>query len=95
MSFAFYLLATHQAVQENLFKEIQASQNDSDSRLETSEGRISLDMLKNMPYLNGVVFESMRLFPAVPVDVKKAARESMLPNGAIMPKGTVVTFEPL
>ena len=52
-------------------------------------------MLKKMPYLDGVVFEALRLFPAVPVDAKQAAVDDVFPNGAMVSKGTLVYYEVL
>ena len=92
MSFAFFLLASHKDVQEKLHAEIESAFEKADEEKEASEGRATFDM--KMPYLDGVVFESMRLFPAVSVDLKQAARDSVLPNGVAVPKGTIMTFEP-
>ena len=94
MSFAFFLLASHEDVQEKLHAEITSAFEKADEEKEATEGRATFDMFKKMPYLDGVVFESMRLFPAVTVDLKQAARESVLPNGVVVPKGTIMTFEP-
>lgn len=58
-----------------------------------TNGRVTFDMLKKMPYLDGVVFEVLRLFPAVPVDAKEAARDDVLPNGVMVPKGTIMFYE--
>ena len=52
-------------------------------------------MLKKMPYLDGVVLETLRLFPPVAFDTKEASRDNVLPNGAVIKKGTRMIFEVL
>ena len=88
------MLAAHQKVQEKLYKEIVMAFKQAKKEKEPGNGRATFDMFKRMPYLDGVVFETIRLFPAVPVDPKQAARDSLLPNGVVVPEGTVITFEP-
>ena len=51
------------------------------------------DMLKKMPYLDGVIFETFRLFPAGNYDTREAARDDILPNGVRVPKGTHIDYE--
>ena len=81
------MLATHQIVQEKLHEEII-------SAFDGKAVRVRFGMLKRMPFLDAVVFETLRLFPPVPIEMKQAARDTKLPNGVGVEKGTVVTFEP-
>merc|ERR1719469_633401 len=47
-----------------------------------------------MPYLNGVIYESLRLHPPVPFDDKTAFEDDVFPNGTKVPRGTVCVFLP-
>ena len=86
MSFAFYLLASHPEIQEKLYDEIKEVFEDTGTEEKREVGshapkRVTLDMLKKMPYLDGVVFETLRLFPAANFDARETARDDILPNG--------------
>lgn len=85
MSWMFFELAQNQDVQEKLIKEID----------EKLEGRApSLEDLdpSRMPYLNGVLFETLRLHPPVPIDTKKASRDINYIDGTVVPKGTAFLY---
>ena len=88
MSFAFYLLSLHPHIQQELCSEISRT-------LKQEEERVTFDTLKKMPYLDGVVLETLRLFPPVALDLKEASRDNVLPNGAAIKKGTMMSFEVL
>ena len=47
-----------------------------------------------LPYLHAVVYESLRLWPPVPVDSKIAQVDDVLPGGWRVPKGTTLVFCP-
>lgn len=47
-----------------------------------------------MKLLQNVVMETLRLFPPVPVDIKAAAVDDILPGGHPIPAGTRVSFDP-
>ena len=94
LSFAFFLLATHTEIQDRVYNEIIQVFNEAEEEKEDAHGRVTFEMLKKMPYLDGIVFEVLRLFPAVPLDPKQAARDSVLPNGAVVKKGTIMVYEP-
>lgn len=103
------MLAGHQDVQDKLAMEIEKAfaavgeknvehKEEASAFLDTDElnpaqRRVTFDMLKEMPYLDGVVFEALRLFPPVAFDPKQAVRDDVLPNGIKVPKGTVIVYE--
>ena len=47
-----------------------------------------------MPYLQGVVYEALRLWPPVAVDSKFAFADDVLPGGFRVPKGTQLVWSP-
>eukprot|EP00434_Breviolum_minutum_P005220 symbB.v1.2.004601.t1/scaffold259.1/size252385/3 len=47
-----------------------------------------------MPYLNGVFYETLRLWPPVPQDSKIAFSDDVLPDGTKVPKNTMLLFMP-
>lgn len=95
MSFACYLLAVHPEKQDRLYNEILKYGKDVEVKeKDEEEGKQSFDSFKEMPYLDAIIFETLRLFPPVPIDVKEATSDDVLPNGVKIGKGTVVVFEP-
>lgn len=66
----FYRLGRHPEIQEKLYNEIHLA-------LEGNEP--SYDALKNLPYLDAVVHETLRLHPPVPADPKYCVKDDVLP----------------
>ena len=92
------MLASHTEIQDKLYDEIKKGFKDieteeKNSLSSTAEKRVTFDMLKKMPYLDGVIFETLRLFPAGNYDTREAARDNILPNGVRVPKGTQIDYE--
>jgi len=84
LSWMFYLLATHPDLQQRVSEEVLRC-----------VPRGTMPTLKdlhhaNMPLLNAILFETLRLHPAVPVMLKEAAVDTVLPGGQKVPQGTKV-----
>lgn len=77
MSWAIYELSRHPHAVRRLRTEILETVGpyDDGNRLPTYEH------LKNMPYLRAVLNETLRLYPAVPFNVRVALRDTTLPRG--------------
>ncbi|KAL2137993.1 hypothetical protein VTI28DRAFT_7681 [Corynascus sepedonium] len=72
MSAAFFELARQPAIQAKLRAEIEGQLN----------GRLpSYDDLKGMTYLNWFIKETLRLYPPVPLNIRVANKDTMLPVG--------------
>ncbi|CAH0393419.1 unnamed protein product [Bemisia tabaci] len=85
-SFAILMLALHQDVQRKVTTEL-AEIFGSDCRPP------SYDDLQRMAYLECVIKETMRLFPALPVMARVAQQNTTLSDNSFLPKGcTVVAF---
>lgn len=67
-----HLLSIHQDVQKNLRKEVVEA-------YETYGGDLDYDTLMNLPLLNGLVRETLRLWPPVPMLARRALRDAVLP----------------
>ncbi|CAE6440604.1 unnamed protein product [Rhizoctonia solani] len=90
LTFAVYILAENPAIMTRLRDEILG-------RLGTSN-HPTPDDLKEMKYLRAVLNETLRLFPAVPVNVRAAAKNTVLKvNGKqyYIPAGTRMTWSTL
>eukprot|EP01118_Nematostelium_gracile_P006103 TRINITY_DN1952_c0_g2_i1.p1 TRINITY_DN1952_c0_g2~~TRINITY_DN1952_c0_g2_i1.p1 ORF type:complete len:503 (+),score=120.94 TRINITY_DN1952_c0_g2_i1:62-1570(+) len=80
-TFVLYLLAQNPKVEKKLLQEIE-------NELHGIEP--DFDNMKNLKYLEAVIDETLRLFPAVPYDPKRAVEDDVLPDGTKVRKGTVV-----
>jgi cytochrome P450 len=87
LSWACYLLAKHPELQRTLREEIHhALPEDMDIK--------SVDLastLEPLPYLNGIMNETLRLYPTVPLTMRQAIRDTDLAGQAI-PKGVTVVL---
>jgi len=88
LSWMFYILSTNLEVQQKLIAEI-------DSKVPSGTPPTLKQLTaSNMPYLNGVLYEALRLYPPVPFDAKTAYADDVLPDGSKVAKGTTMWFLP-
>ena len=76
------LLALHPDVQQRVFEEVQSILGDEDRPVEAED-------LSKMEYLDWVIKESLRLFPAGSVIPRRASQDTTV-GGFVVPKGSVV-----
>ncbi|XP_076416789.1 lithocholate 6-beta-hydroxylase-like [Peromyscus maniculatus bairdii] len=81
ISFVMYQMATHPAVQKKLQDEID--------RALPNKAPVTYDALMNMEYLDMVVNETLRLYPAAN-RLERISKKDVEINGVFIPKGTVV-----
>lgn len=88
LSWLFLMLAKHPLVSKTLREEVD--------RCCPKGQHPSFDCVKEsaMPYLNAVVWETLRLFPPVAADPKIAAADDVLPDGTFVPKGAEIAYLP-
>lgn len=86
LSWMFYILATNPEIQKKLHAEIDAK------FVADKVPTIQSVSSSELPYLNGVLYETLRLYPPVPVDGKKAVNDDVLPDGSKVPAGTQMAF---
>nr|XP_022918003.1 probable cytochrome P450 6a13 [Onthophagus taurus] len=82
-SFCLYELAHDQDIQDKLREEIR-------SKIKENGGKITYDGIMEMKYLDQVVNEALRKYPPVHVLPRRCTENCVLPNGALIEKGTKV-----
>ncbi|KAJ6838996.1 cytochrome P450 704C1-like isoform X2 [Iris pallida] len=96
LTWFFYLICKQPLVQEKIAAEIQDS-----LRISAGEGRDidsfcailnDHEVVDRMHYLHAAITETLRLYPAVPVDGKSAQEDDVLPDGFKVKKGDVVNY---
>ncbi|KAG2345548.1 cytochrome P450 [Suillus weaverae] len=84
---ALYMLAKHPHIQEQLRAEICGAMaayqvfdvNHSHAKDESGSARLSYDVLMNLPLLNAVVRETLRLYPSLPVLTRRTTEAASIP----------------
>lgn len=84
LAFIFYLLVVNPAVQEKLIQEI-------DQFYLRNPGSTLFEAAQSIEYVDMVVQESLRMYPAAPIAARKTARNIEI-NGQIFPKGCAVVL---
>ncbi|TLD30129.1 cytochrome P450 alkane hydroxylase-like protein [Venturia nashicola] len=90
LSWTFFLLVRHPKVMSKLRAEVSSHDTSNLSR----------STLRNMPYLQNVLNETLRLYPSVPVNTRTAIDDTILPTGGgpdrkspvFIPKGSAIAY---
>ncbi|EXB38478.1 Cytochrome P450 94A1 [Morus notabilis] len=84
----FYLISQHPEVEQKIREE-------SDRVMGSGSDEVpDFGEMGEMHYLHAAIHESMRLYPPVQFDSKFCQEDDVLPDGALVRKGTRVTFHP-
>ncbi|KAG0607846.1 hypothetical protein M758_8G059500 [Ceratodon purpureus] len=57
-------------------------------------GLFNFDSLLRLPYLHACILETLRLYPAVPMDPKSIVDDDILPDGTAVKKGGMIMYAP-
>ncbi|KDO20241.1 hypothetical protein SPRG_14487 [Saprolegnia parasitica CBS 223.65] len=76
---ALYCVATHPHVEAILVDELGTAE-------------ISFESIASSVYLDAVVRETLRLFPPVPIELKCAVADDVLPDGTYVPQGAMLEY---
>lgn len=100
LSFLYYELASHPEVQQRLIEELK---DYNGGEFIASDDYHPQDYLKieNLPFMNAVIDETFRVFPAIPgQEPRVAPKKGMIWRGSqetpkcVVPGGTVITMQP-
>ncbi|MQL82170.1 hypothetical protein Taro_014630 [Colocasia esculenta] len=96
LSWFFFLLCKHPSVQAKIAQEVVGAVRDGETASSFKEfaANITEDALEKMQYLHAALSETLRLYPAVPLDPKVCFSDDTLPDGYDVRRGEVITFQP-
>ncbi|KAK6920239.1 Cytochrome P450 [Dillenia turbinata] len=95
LSWFIYMLCKHPAIQEKVAQEIKNSTNVTDyTNYAGFAANLSEDALEKMHYLHAAITETLRLYPAAPVDAKECFSDDILPDGYNVKKGDTIAYQP-
>ncbi|KAH9614706.1 hypothetical protein KSS87_014102 [Heliosperma pusillum] len=98
LSWFIYMLCKHPQVQEKVAQEVRKVTNtenvQSDGNYSEFTANLSEESLEKLHYLHAAVTETLRLYPAVPVDAKTCFSDDTLPDGYSVKKGDMMAYQP-
>ncbi|KAH9608696.1 hypothetical protein KSS87_006268 [Heliosperma pusillum] len=95
LSWFIYMLCKHPEVQEKVAKELRnVTSMESGSNYEQLTANLREESLERLHYLHAALTETLRLYPAVPVDAKICFSDDTLPDGYSVKKGDMVAYQP-
>ncbi|KAK9747669.1 hypothetical protein RND81_02G007400 [Saponaria officinalis] len=92
LTWFFWLIHKNKEAEKEILKELKnrGKQGNKTEHLNSSV----FEQVKQMVYTQAALCETMRLFPPVPVDIREAVSDDILPDGTLVKKGTWVTYHP-
>ncbi|XP_008803291.2 cytochrome P450 704C1-like [Phoenix dactylifera] len=95
LSWFFYMLCKNPSIQEKISQEVkEVTEANEDANFDEFAKCITDESLNKMHYLHASLSETLRLYPAVPLDNKVCFSDDILPNGFNVRKGDVVFYQP-
>ncbi|KAH7319688.1 cytochrome P450, partial [Stachybotrys elegans] len=93
LTWTFYMLMRHAGAAEKLREELAAAAaaGGSAAAAETAEQQ-PLPSPASLPYAMAVFYETMRLYPPIPLEIKQAQQAVTLPDGTHLPRLSVVLW---
>ncbi|KAF9613967.1 hypothetical protein IFM89_014032 [Coptis chinensis] len=93
LTWLFYMLCKHPFIQEKILHEVREATavKENISVNEFAES-ITDEALDRMQYLHAALSETLRLYPAVPVDGKSSQEDDILPDGLKVKKGDGMNY---
>ncbi|EXL39413.1 hypothetical protein FOCG_17985 [Fusarium oxysporum f. sp. radicis-lycopersici 26381] len=84
LTWACYLLTKHPEIQAKLREEIREALPED---LNNDRAVDLAGILEQLPYLNGIMYETLRLYPTVPMTIRHAVHDTRI-GGQFIPEGT-------
>ncbi|CAL5041669.1 unnamed protein product [Urochloa decumbens] len=95
LSWFLYALCRNEPVQDRIAEEVRAATTgDRDVGVQELAATLTEDAISKMHYLHAALTETLRLYPAVPVDAKSCLSDDTLPDGYAVKKGDIVNYQP-
>ncbi|KXJ85886.1 cytochrome P450 [Microdochium bolleyi] len=91
-SWVCYLLSKHQDIQAAVRKEVQDAFPQGCGNVDPATVDIA-SILESLPLLNGIINETLRLYPTVPISMREAVRDTVVADQPV-PKGARILLVP-
>ncbi|XP_059306293.1 cytochrome P450 704C1-like [Lycium ferocissimum] len=95
LSWFFYMMCKYPLLQEKIAEEVKkATGINQNSSIDELAKSITDDALDKMQYFHASLTETLRLYPAIPVDGKLCLSDDTLPDGFRIMKGHAIAYQP-
>ncbi|KAF2311093.1 hypothetical protein GH714_019453 [Hevea brasiliensis] len=95
LSWFIYMLCKNPAVQEKVAKEVrEVTEGKQTKNFADFATSVDEEALEKMNYLHATITETLRLYPAVPVDAKTCFADDIMPDGFSVSRGDMVAYIP-
>ncbi|PQE30477.1 cytochrome P450 protein [Rutstroemia sp. NJR-2017a WRK4] len=91
LTWTFYLLMRHPVVVERVRQEVTHVNDSSGSDEKTASTAFYPSAV---PYVMSVFYETLRLYPPIPFEIKQCEQAATLPDGTFLPKNAVLVWCP-
>ncbi|RCV34923.1 hypothetical protein SEVIR_7G208900v4 [Setaria viridis] len=95
LSWFFWLVSTHPAVERKIVRElcaVLAASRGADDPALWLAAPFDFEELDRLVYLKAALSETLRLYPSVPEDSKHVVADDVLPDGTFVPAGSSITY---
>ncbi|EOA26875.1 hypothetical protein CARUB_v10022968mg [Capsella rubella] len=94
LSWFFWLITQHPTIEYKILREICTVliETRGDDVVSWTDEPLSCEELDRLVYLKAALSETLRLYPSVPEDSKRAVKDDVLPDGTFVPAGSSVTY---
>ncbi|PHT39851.1 CytochromeC1 [Capsicum baccatum] len=94
LSWFIYMLCKYPHVQEKVAQEIKEATTEKEAGTDITDfaADVNEDALEKMQYLHAALTETLRLYPALPMDGKICFSDDTLPDGFSVNKGDLVCY---
>lgn len=76
-----------EAIRQEVSAVLQQSQHQDSANIDTATFRLT-----SMPYVMAVFYETLRLYPPVPFELKECEQATTLPDGTFLPKHAILVW---
>ncbi|KAJ1702257.1 hypothetical protein LUZ63_002036 [Rhynchospora breviuscula] len=96
LSWFFYMLCKHPSIQDKIAIEVQEATQMQEGKITSNEfgDYLTEDAINDMQYLHAALTETLRLYPAIPIEVKYCFSDDTLRDGFCVKKGDLVSYQP-
>nr|XP_043629397.1 cytochrome P450 704C1-like [Erigeron canadensis] len=96
MTWLIYMLCKHPKIQDKVAREIKEAMKMKKEFTNVADFAtlVTDDALENMHYLQATLTETIRFYPALPLDPKTCLSDDVLPDGCMVKKGDTISYLP-